>query len=120
MANLRTVHRIDGLQTSVLPGLVPPILQCVIVRRWKTAHMLLSNSGGGQEDEGGVGGSRTNVVFVQATRRVERDEEFFCKLRNRVPVSSGVSVTCVVVVLRRHVASLASVQSWYEIDILMV
>ena len=33
---------------------------------------------GGQEDEGGgVGGRRTSVVFVQATRRVERDEEVF-------------------------------------------
>jgi hypothetical protein len=40
------------------------------------SHMLISNSGGGQE-EGGVGGSRTSVVFVQATRPVERDEEFF-------------------------------------------
>ncbi len=26
----------------------------------------------GEEDEGGAGGSRTSVVFVQATRRVER------------------------------------------------
>lgn len=33
--------------------------------------------GVGQEDEGGAGGSRTSVVFVQATRRVEREEEFF-------------------------------------------
>jgi hypothetical protein len=33
--------------------------------------------GVGQEDEGGVGGSRTSVVFVQATRRVEKEEEFF-------------------------------------------
>ena len=31
----------------------------------------------GQEDEGGVGGRRTSVVFVQATRRVEKEEEFF-------------------------------------------
>ena len=31
----------------------------------------------GQEDEGGAGGNRTSVVFVQATRRVEREEEFF-------------------------------------------
>ena len=31
----------------------------------------------GQEDEGGVKGSRTSVVFVQATRRVEKEEEFF-------------------------------------------
>ena len=30
--------------------------------------------GGGPE--GSVGGRRTSVVFVQATRRVERDEEF--------------------------------------------
>jgi hypothetical protein len=34
-------------------------------------------SGVGQEDEGGAGGSRTSVLFVQATRRVEREEEFF-------------------------------------------
>ena len=33
--------------------------------------------GVGQYDEGGVGGSRTSVVFVQATRRVEKEEEFF-------------------------------------------
>ena len=33
--------------------------------------------GVGEEDEGGAGGSRTSVVFVQATRRVEREEEFF-------------------------------------------
>jgi len=31
----------------------------------------------GEEDEGGAGGSRTSVVFVQVTRRVEREEEFF-------------------------------------------
>jgi len=31
----------------------------------------------GQEDEGGVKGSRTSVVFVQATRLVEKEEEFF-------------------------------------------
>jgi hypothetical protein len=35
--------------------------------------------GVGQEDEGGVGGSRTSVAFVQATRLVEREEEFFAK-----------------------------------------
>jgi hypothetical protein len=33
--------------------------------------------GVGQEEEGGVGGRRTSVVFVQATRRVEREEEFY-------------------------------------------
>jgi hypothetical protein len=33
--------------------------------------------GVGQEDEGGVEGSPTSVVFVQATRRVEREEELF-------------------------------------------
>ena len=33
--------------------------------------------GVGEEDEGFVGGRRTSVVFDQATRRVERDEEFF-------------------------------------------
>ena len=33
--------------------------------------------GVGEEDEGGAGGSRTSVVFVQGTRRVEREEEFF-------------------------------------------
>ena len=33
--------------------------------------------GVGEEDEGGAGGSRTSVVFVQVTRRVEREEEFF-------------------------------------------
>jgi hypothetical protein len=38
--------------------------------------------GGGEEDEGGVGGRRTSVVFVQATRRVERDEEFFANYCN--------------------------------------
>jgi hypothetical protein len=32
--------------------------------------------GVGQDDEGGVGGRRTSIVFVQATRRVEREEEF--------------------------------------------
>jgi hypothetical protein len=30
-----------------------------------------------EDDGGGVRGRRTSVVFVQATRRVERDEEFF-------------------------------------------
>jgi hypothetical protein len=33
--------------------------------------------GVGLEDEGGVGGRRTSVVFVQTMRRVEREEEFF-------------------------------------------
>ena len=33
--------------------------------------------GVGQEDEGGVGGRRTSVVFVQATRLVEKEGEFF-------------------------------------------
>jgi hypothetical protein len=32
---------------------------------------------GGHEDEGGIGGNRTSVLFVQATRRVEREEEFY-------------------------------------------
>jgi hypothetical protein len=77
------------------------------------SHMLISNSGGGQE-EGGVGGSRTSVVFVQATRPVERDEEFFANYGTgfRFPLfhsppsrTSGVSVICVDVMLRRHVAS---------------
>jgi hypothetical protein len=31
----------------------------------------------GQEEGGGVGGSRTSIVFVQATRRVEREEEVY-------------------------------------------
>ncbi len=33
--------------------------------------------GVGQEDVGLVGGRRTSIVFVQATRRVEREEEFY-------------------------------------------
>ena len=36
----------------------------------------------GQEDEGGVGGSHTSVVFVQATRHIEKEEEFFANYGN--------------------------------------
>ena len=45
----------------------------------------------GQEDEGGVGGSHTSVVFVQATRHIEKEEEFLlpCKkvMRSNVQIS---------------------------------
>jgi hypothetical protein len=48
----------------------------------------------GQEDEGGVGGSRTSVVFVQATRRVDYYGDSFrflsviCVLRRRHDATS--------------------------------
>ena len=42
--------------------------------------------GVGEEVEGGVGGSRTSVVFVQETKCFERDEEFFWKLWDRILV----------------------------------
>jgi hypothetical protein len=35
--------------------------------------------GVGQEEEGGVGGRHTSIVFVQSTRHVEREEEFYAK-----------------------------------------
>jgi hypothetical protein len=41
------------------------------------AGITRDRRGVGQEDEGGVGRRRTNIVFVQATRRVEREEEFY-------------------------------------------
>jgi hypothetical protein len=63
--------------------------------------------GGGQEDEGGVGGRRTSVVFVQATRRVERDEEFLQTTGQASGFLMGVSAICMGVMARRHIASLA-------------
>ena len=54
----------------------------------------------GQEDEGGVGESRTSVVFVQATRRVEKKKS----LQTTGQASCflmGVSAICV----RCHVAT---------------
>jgi hypothetical protein len=49
--------------------------QCEFTVNCKFLHTK-DPRGVGREDEGGVGGSRTSVVFVQATRRVEREEEF--------------------------------------------
>ena len=40
-------------------------------------HHELSTRGGEVEDEVGLGGRRTSVVFVQATRRVDRDTKIF-------------------------------------------
>ena len=56
--------------------------------------------GGGQEDEGGVGGRRTSVVCLQATRRVERDEKFFAKYGTgfRIPHWAVIAI-CVGVML---------------------
>ncbi len=48
-----------------------------------------------EEDEGGAGGSRTSVVFVQATRRVEREEEFFANYGDSFAFLMGVSAICV-------------------------
>jgi len=62
---------------------------------------------GQEDDEGCVGGSRTSVVFVQATRRVER--KTFRQLWGFLPVSSWVPVSFVCdagVMMRRHVARL--------------
>ncbi len=51
----------------------------------------------GQEDEGGLGGSRTSVVFVQAKRQVEKEEEFFANYGDSSESCflMGVSVICV-------------------------
>ena len=49
----------------------------------------------GQQDEGGAGGSRTSVVFVQATRRVEREEEFSLTMGIPSAFLMGVSAICV-------------------------
>lgn len=45
----------------------------------KFLHTVITKDprGEGKKEEGGVGGGRASVVFVQATRRVERGEEFF-------------------------------------------
>jgi hypothetical protein len=40
-------------------------------------NFIVWETGGRTGQEEGVGGSRTSVVFVQATRRVEREQEFF-------------------------------------------
>jgi hypothetical protein len=55
--------------------------------------------GGGPEDEGSVGGRRTSVVFVQVTRHVERDEEFFFleSYRTLVAVSAPLVMTHVII-----------------------
>ena len=55
------------------------------------------------KDEGGVGGSRTSVVLVQATKRVEREEEFSPTMGIPSCFLMGVSVICVQ--CRRHVAT---------------
>jgi hypothetical protein len=44
---------------------------------------------------------------VQATRRVETDEQFFALYGTGFGFLTGVSITCVGVMLRRHVANLA-------------
>jgi len=47
--------------------------------------------------EGGVRGSRTSVVFVQATRRVEREQEFFANYGDSFRVSVHLCATPAVV-----------------------
>jgi hypothetical protein len=59
--------------------------------------------GVGQKDEGAVGRSRTSVVFVQATKRVEREEEFSPTMGIPSGFLMGVSAICVR--RRRHVAT---------------
>jgi hypothetical protein len=49
----------------------------------------------GQEDEGGVGGSRTRVVFVQATRHVEEKKSFSPTMGIPSGFFMGVSAICV-------------------------
>ena len=66
-------------------------------------HPSSSSCGVGQEDEGGVGGSRTSVVLVQATKRVEREEEFSPTMGIPSCFLMGVSAICVR--CRRHVAT---------------
>ncbi len=51
--------------------------------------------GVGQEDEGGVGGSRTRVVFVQATRHVEEKKSFSPTMGIPSGFFMGVSAICV-------------------------
>jgi hypothetical protein len=85
-------------------------------------------------------------VFVQATRYFERDEEFFCKLSDRILVLTWVGVICCVGVMLPVKREAKQVQCeisinqceffnfgvnkfdpgvnptnrWYEVDILMV
>ena len=54
----------------------------------------------GQEDEGGVGGSRTRVVFVQATRHVEEKKSFSPTMG--IPSSFLMGVSAIRVRLRRQ------------------
>ena len=56
--------------------------------------------GVGQEDEGGVGGSRTRVVFVQATRHVEEKKSFSPTMG--IPSSFLMGVSAIRVRLRRQ------------------
>jgi hypothetical protein len=58
----------------------PDFANCKFVQTEITSDPLV---GGGAEDEGGVGGRRTSAVFVKATRRVERDAEFFGNYRTK-------------------------------------
>jgi hypothetical protein len=58
----------------------------------------------GQEDDGGVG-SRTSVVFVQATRRVEREEELFANYRTGFRFPHGCECHLCAICVRRHVAT---------------
>jgi hypothetical protein len=58
------------------------------------------HGGGGTEDEGGVGGRRTSEVFVKATRRVERDADFFANYGTKFRFAGG-CVICVVRMIRR-------------------
>ncbi len=45
--------------------------------------------GRGAEDKGGVGGRRTNTVFVKAMTRVERDAEFFGNYLTKFRFAAG-------------------------------
>jgi hypothetical protein len=61
--------------------------------------------GVGQEDEEGVEGSRTRVVFVQAKRRVEREEEFFANYGDSFRFPHGCQCSAICVRRWRHVAT---------------
>jgi hypothetical protein len=64
----------------------PGFANCKFIHTGITSDPLV---GGGAEEKGGVGGRRPSAVFVKATRRVERDAEFFGNYGTKFRLAGG-------------------------------
>ena len=64
----------------------PGFANCKFIHTGITSDPLV---GGGAEEKGGVGGRCTSAVFVKATRRVERDAEFFGNYGTKFRLAGG-------------------------------